>query len=246
MLTYTRRSGDISVDNVYGLTTSDAYHMTIYFSSPMSSPCDLKVNNHGSSHHLTTGQSSITLPVALTAGNNNTITLSTTNPISSVTITPPVGVFYPNTAFAISGSGNASHITCVPGLCAPLGVKIGDLSPNNSASLTIPSSASAVGSRYVELTYINNDVAISTSWGEGRNARNITISVNNQTTRLEVPLSGRSSELYSSMKGWGDSAVLGVLVGGWKEGDNEVVIGNAGGEKGVQSLGADFVGLKVF
>jgi alpha-galactosidase len=221
--------------------------MTIHFSDLMSSPCSLKDNDRQSSHRVTAGHSSTIVPLALTAGNNNTIAVSTTNSITSITITPPNGVFYPNTAFAISGPGNASHITCVPGLCTPLGVKIGDLSPNNSASLTIPASASAnTGSRYVELTYINNDVAISTSWGEGRNARNITISVNNQTTRLEVPLSGRSSELYSSMKGWGDSAVLGVLVGGWKEGDNEVVVGNAGGEKGVQSLGADFVGLKVF
>ncbi|CAD0081630.1 unnamed protein product [Aureobasidium vineae] len=214
--------------------------------APVSSPCNLKVNKQGSSYQISTGQSSVTLPVTLIAGNNNTLAISTTSPIESITITPPNGTFYPNTAFTISGPGNASHITCVPGLCAPLGVKIGDLSPNNSASLTIPASAKAVGSRYVELTYINNDVAISTSWGEGRNARNITISVNNQTTRLEVPLSGRSSELYSAMKGWGDSAVLGVLVDGWKEGDNEVVVGNVGGEKGVQSLGADFVGLKVF
>jgi len=220
--------------------------MTIHFGSPAPTPCDLKVNNRGASHQVDAGQSSITVPVALLAGNNNTLTVSIANPISSITITPPVGKFYPNTAFAISGPGNASHITCVPGLCSPLGVKIGDLSPNNSASLTVPATANVAGSRYVELTYINNDVAISTSWGEGRNARNITISVNNQTTRLEVPLSGRSSELYSSMKGWGDSAVLGLLVRGWKEGDNEVVIGNVGGEKGVQSLGADFVGLKVF
>lgn len=220
--------------------------MTVHFSNPVPSPCDLNVNDRGSSHQVNAGQSSITVPVALVAGNNNTITLSSNNPVSSLTITRPAGTFYPNTAFAISGPGNASHITCALGLCAPLGVKIGDLSPNNSASLTIPAAANATGSRYVELTYINNDVAISTSWGEGRNARNITISVNNQTTRLEVPLSGRSSELYSPMKGWGDSAVLGVLLSGWKEGDNEVVIGNVGGEKGVQSLGADFVGLKVF
>lgn len=220
--------------------------MAIHFSSPVPTSCDLKLNNGVSSHHVNAGQSGITVPVALIAGNNNTLTLSSTSPIASLSITRPAGSFYPNTAFAISGPGNASHITCVPGLCAPLGVKIGDLSPNNTASLTIPAAAGAAGSRYVELTYINNDVAISTSWGEGRNARNITISVNNQTTRLEVPLSGRSSELYSPMKGWGDSAVLGVLLSGWKEGDNEVVIGNEGGGKGVQSLGADFVGLKVF
>lgn len=235
---------------MYALTTSDAYTMTIQFDSPVPLSCDLGVHSkhQRSSHQVAAGQSSITLPVSLVAGNNNTLTISTTNSIASITVTPPTGTFYPNTAFAISGSGNASHITCVPGLCAPLGVKIGDLSPNNSASLTIPASANTTtsGSRYVELTYINNDVAIATSWEDGRNARNITISVNNQTTRLEVPLSGRSSELFSSMKGWGDSAVLGVLVHGWKQGDNEVVVGNVGGETGVQALGADFVGLKVF
>ncbi|THY23498.1 putative alpha-galactosidase D [Aureobasidium pullulans] len=242
------RTGDVNLENVYALTTSDACIMTIHFSSPVPSSCDLGVHSkqQRSSHQVQQGQSSITLPVSLTAGNNNTISISTTNSISSITVTPPTGKFYPNTAFAISGIGNASHITCVPGLCSPLGTKIGDLSPNNSASLNIPVSATTTGSRYVELTYINNDVAIGTSWGEGRNARNITITVNNQTTRLEVPLSGRSSELYSSMKGWGDSAVLGVLVDGWKQGDNEVVIGNLGGVKGVQPLGADFVGLKVF
>ncbi|KAI5268705.1 putative alpha-galactosidase D [Aureobasidium subglaciale] len=244
--TYQIDGGDISIDNVYALTTSDAYSMTIHFSSPVSSAYKVGIDNHGASHVVDVGQSSITLPVHLNAGNNNTLSISTTNPISSITIIPPMGKFYPSTAFAILGSGNASHIACVPGLCAPLGLKIGDLSPNNSAVLTIPASTGSIGSRYVELTYINNDVAISTSWGDGRNARNITISINNHTTRLEVPLSGRSSELCSSVMGWGDSAVLGVLTRGWREGDNEVVIGNVGGGKGAQILGADFAGLKVF
>jgi alpha-galactosidase len=184
------------------------------------------------------------MSISLIAGNNNTITLSTPHPILSIHIAVPSGTFHPSTAFSLVG--NASHVSCSPNLCAPVGAKIGNLNPASSASLNIPATANAVGSRYIEITYINNDVAIATSWGQGRNARNITITVNNQTTRLEVPLSGRSSELYSPMKGWGDSAVLGVLVAGWKQGDNDIVVGNLGGEVGVQSFGADFVGLRVF
>lgn len=50
------------------------------------------------------------------------------------------------------------------------------------------------------------------------------------------------------MKGWGDSASLGLLVEGWGSGDegvDTVTVGNEGGENGVQSYGADFVGLTV-
>lgn len=39
---------------------------------------------------------------------------------------------------------------------------------------------------------------------------------------------------------------MGVLTEGWKNGNNEVVIGNVGGEQGFESYGADFVGLKVY
>lgn len=66
--------------------------------------------------------------------------------------------------------------------------------------------------------------------------------------RLEVPLSGRSSELFSPGLGWEDSATLGVLVGGWGTGSGSdvVVIGNNGGGAGVTSYAADFVGLRVY
>lgn len=100
----------------------------------------------------------------------------------------------------------------------------------------------------MEITYINNDVALSTSWTTGRNARNITVAVNGASAvRLEVPLSGRSSELFSPMDGWGDPATLGVLVDGWAagEGVDRVVVGNVGGDAGVQPYAADFVGLRV-
>lgn len=63
--------------------------------------------------------------------------------------------------------------------------------------------------------------------------------------RIEVPLSGRHSELFGPGLGWWDTATLGLLTSGWKEGLNEVVVGNVGGDEGFQSYGADFVGIRV-
>ena len=75
----------------------------------------------------------------------------------------------------------------------------------------------------------------------------MTVSVNDAPpVRIEVPLSGRHSELFGPGLGWWDSASFGVLTGGWKDGENVVVIGNVGGEEGVQPFGADFVGLRFF
>lgn len=64
--------------------------------------------------------------------------------------------------------------------------------------------------------------------------------------RIEVPLSGRSSELYSVDHGWQDTGVFGVLVEGWAVGGNEVVVGNVDGDEGVQSYGADLVDIGVW
>lgn len=74
----------------------------------------------------------------------------------------------------------------------------------------------------------------------------MTISVNGVINRVEVPLSGRSSELFGVGKGWFDTGVFGTVLGGWKEGGNGVVVGNVGGEGGIVAYGADFVGLEVF
>jgi alpha-galactosidase len=101
--------------------------------------------------------------------------------------------------------------------------------------------------KYLEVDYINNDIAFSTSWTTGTNTRNLTISVNGGApTRIEVPLSGRHSELFGPGQGWWDSASFGVLTSGWKDESNTVVIGNVGGDQGIQSYGADFVGLRVY
>ena len=74
----------------------------------------------------------------------------------------------------------------------------------------------------------------------------MTISVNGEVTRIEVPLSGRSSELFSPGLGWEDTGTFLVLVEGWANGVNEVVVGNEDGAAGLVSDGADFVGLAVY
>lgn len=94
--------------------------------------------------------------------------------------------------------------------------------------------------------FCNNDIAFAAAFTTGTNTRNMTISVNGEVTRIEVPLSGRSSELFSPGLGWQDTGTFGVLASGWVEGINEVVVGNEYGDEGLVSYGADFVGLGVY
>lgn len=122
----------------------------------------------------------------------------------------------------------------------PVGTKIGYIGPGGTAVTTI--SADSAGTKFVEIDYINNEVAFSS----GSNARNITVTVNGGTpTRLEVPLSGRHSELFGPGLGWWDTATLGILTEGWVQGNNHIVIGNDGGA-GYSVYAADFVGLRVY
>jgi alpha-galactosidase len=71
----------------------------------------------------------------------------------------------------------------------------------------------------------------------------MTISVNGVVTRIEVPLSGKSSELFSAGLGWQDTGLFGVLLPGWTTGSNAVVVTNTAG--GLVDYAADFVGLSV-
>ena len=241
--------GSITFENVYGITDSDAYALTIYLVAGSESQHSMTVSTSASSSatnvHMSSGTA--TVKIALRAGNSNTITIKTLAQVSSIELTNPEGTFYPSTAFSVSGT--ASHYKCTPGLCAPVGSKVTNLTQSGSASISVPRNQKTIGSsRYIELTYINNDVALATSWTDGTNSRNITVAVNGAApVRLDVPLSGHSSELFSPMKGWGDPAMLGILVDGFSsgEGKDTIVISNANGEAGVQPYGADFVGLRV-
>lgn len=131
-----------------------------------------------------------------------------------------------------------------------MGYKVGYLNASNKATATIQatvSNSTGTESKYIELDYINNDVAFSGTWEWATNSRNITIAVNGGTpVRLDVPLSGQHSELYSAGLGWWDTATLGILLDGWKDGDNEVVVANAADENVYETWGADFVGLRFY
>ena len=262
----TAHSGRTVLTNIYARTSSAAYTLTLTLLDPSSSPTTLKITSPHFPPKLYTLPASATtfsVPITLLASPNNTLTIHSASSLVSVHVSEPNGTFYPATLFSVSGT--ARHVNCSTNLCQPSGTKTTNLSPRGNASFTLPGSPSsptppalpALPSpisegivKYVELTYTNNDVALDTSWTTGRNARNITLAVNNgPELRIEVPLSGRSSELFSPMRGWGDSAVLGALVSGGGsiggEGD-VVVVGNVGGEEGVESYGADFVGSRVF
>lgn len=227
---------------IYGLTTSDKYSAIISFNSKQTS--SITVNGDA----YTLDGSSITVPLSLNATNNNTLRITSSAIPTLLSITPQNYTFYPSTSFTTSGSSQLA--TCSSGLCQPVGSKIGYLSATGSASLAIPAqyqttSGSAV-SKYVEIYFCNNDIAFSTSWTTGTNTRNMTISVNNVITRVELPLSGRSSELFSPGKGWEDTGIFGVLLDGWTDGSNEVVVGNVYGNQGLVNYAADFVGLGVY
>jgi alpha-galactosidase len=186
----------------------------------------------------------------LAAGSANGITLNSSIPIESIQICSPAGTYYAGPDFSLSGS--ASLTQCGDGYCEPVGSKIGYLNAHNIASITIPASVSSQGtgnisSKYLEIDYINNDIALSTSWGYGSNSRNLTMSLNGgDPVRVEVPLSGRHSELFGPGLGWWDTATLGLLVDGWVDGDNVVVLGNAESTDVSQTYAPDIVGIRVF
>lgn len=132
----------------------------------------------------------------------------------SVTSTSPPRQGHTIPVHRFTPLGSAKPETCDAGFCQPVGSKIGYISPTGNASITIPATvvsgsgdntttAAATASKYLEIDYINNDIAFSTSWTMGSNSRNLTISVNGgPPTRIELPLSGKHSELFGPGRGW--------------------------------------------
>ena len=213
--------------------------MTISFSSAFSTATDITLytstNQKAQTIRVPASSQSVTSTLSLTAGSANKVTINSSVSINSIKIESPTGKYY------ASNTG-----------CAPVGYKIGDITATNTAKATISASipsgiSNSTVSKYIEIDYINNDIAFSTSFSWGSNSRNITFSVNGGTpVRLEVPLSGHSSELFSPGLGWWDTATLGILLDGWKDGDNEVVVANAAATDVSQTWGPDFVGLRFY
>lgn len=240
----------VTFNSIYANTTSANHTLLITFSNTSSAKTSITVQSSSAQQKSTitvpASSKTVSTTVSLAAGSANTIVITSNLPIDSIQVQSPTGTYYPSTAFTLSGS--ATHTQCGSGFCQPVGSKIGYLDSTNAAKITVPATvpANTTSAKYLELDYINNDVAFSSTWGLGANSRNITISLNGGApVRLEVPLSGRHSELFGPGLGWWDTASLGLLVNGWKDGDNEVVVSNAV-TGGFQSWGADFVGFRVF
>ena len=228
---------------IYGETTSSNYTCSITFDQASGGSTELSINNKA--YTLPANAKSLKVPLALDASDINTVSISSPISPTSFSITAPPQSFYPSTSFTVDGT--ATRITCYTGLCKPVGSKIGYISPTGSASLKLSSPTTSIsGPKFVEMYFCNDDIALATSWTTGTNTRNMTISVNGVVSRIEVPLSGRSSELFSPGLGWQDTGLFGVLIDGWVSGSNEVVVGNVYGDEGLVSYGADFVGLGVY
>lgn len=242
--------GSVTYNSIYANTTSASHTLLITFSKTSSAQTSINVQSSSSQQKSTitvpASSKTVSTTISLAAGSANTIVITSSLPIDSIQVKSPTGTYYPSTAFTLSGG--ATHTQCGSGFCQPVGSKIGYLDSTNTAKVTVTATvpSGATSAKYLELDYINNDIAFSTSWGLGANSRNITVSLNGGSpVRLEVPLSGRHSELFGPGLGWWDTASLGVLINGWKDGDNEVVVSNAV-SGGFQSWGADFVGFRVF
>ncbi|KAL3486100.1 glycoside hydrolase superfamily [Aspergillus germanicus] len=232
---------------VYALTSSHGYTLNITFSQP-SPATNISVATSATglpvSISVPSGASSVSALVALNAGSENTITINGASIISSIHLTPPKPAYYSATQNTIL-TGGTSPYTCPDLFCLPTGAKLTNLDVDSTAIFHIASTTS--GSKYLEIDYINNEVAFDSSWGWGANSRNLTIQVNDEEpVRLEVPLSGQHSELFGPGLGWYDSGRLGVLTDGWRVGGNEVVFGNEGGQAGFSSWAPDLVGVGVY
>ncbi|KAL2784626.1 glycoside hydrolase superfamily [Aspergillus keveii] len=204
---------------VYALTSSHGYTLNITFSQP--SPAT----------NISVATSATGLPVSI----------SVPSGASSVSALPAYYSATQNTTL----TGGTSPYTCPDLFCLPTGAKLTNLDADSTAIFHIASTTS--GSKYLEIDYINNEVAFDSSWGWGANSRNLTIQVNDEEpVRLEVPLSGQHSELFGPGLGWYDSGRLGVLTDGWRVGGNEVVFGNEEGQAGFSSWAPDLVGVGVY
>lgn len=202
------------------------------------------ISINGLSYIIPPNLKSSMVSIALRPSADNIITVSSSVPVESLSVGMPHSVFYSSTSF--TPNEFASHKVCHTKHCTPVGSKIGNLSSQGFASLSVDNPFLSAGPKFVEVYFCNNDVALESAWDLGSNTRNMTLAVNGVETRIELPLSGRSSELFSLGNGWEDTGVFGVLVDGWTQGSNSIVIGNAKGDEGLVKWGADFVGLNVF
>ncbi|KAJ5301527.1 hypothetical protein N7508_006390 [Penicillium antarcticum] len=246
-----QKGNELTFDSIYANTTSANHSISIVFSKAATATGSLQVQSSSGSKSIkipvAESAESVTSTISLVSGSSNKITIQSTVSIDSIRIEALSSFYYPCTSFTLSGS--AAFATCDNGFCLPVGSKIGYLDAKSTASATIQATVSTASTvlKYIEVDFINNDIALATSWGFGSNSRNMTITLNGgDPVRLEVPLTGRHSELFGPGLGWWDSSTLGIVIDGWKDGNNAVVIGSEVAGDVSQSYGADFVGLRLY
>ncbi|KAF4628248.1 hypothetical protein G7Y89_g9903 [Cudoniella acicularis] len=118
-------SSTTTFSKVYAKTTSTNYISIVNFTTSVASSTTVTIGSK--TYQLPANSKSLAVPLFLAAGNNNTITIKSSLPLSTLAITNPPSTFYPSTNFTISGT--ATRTTCSTNLCLPVGSKIGYLTP---------------------------------------------------------------------------------------------------------------------
>lgn len=197
--------------------------------------------------------------IALLAASNNFISIISSCMPYSVNITVPKSIFYPSWSFT-PWDPVIALTDCSEGTCFPVSRKItqlGGQGPRN-ASVYIPTPhapdlAGPSTKKFINIYYCNNDIAYTAPFYGTTNTRNITLYLNSNRVQVELPLTGKSSELYSPGLGWYNTGIFGVLLDGWHEnGDmvsdlNFFAVGGSWEPGGwSQPWAAEVVGIEVF
>ncbi|KAH7397159.1 glycoside hydrolase superfamily [Pyrenochaeta sp. MPI-SDFR-AT-0127] len=152
--------------------------------------------------------------------------------LSNIVAATPLksGAYYSAAKASISGS--ARVVSCATGTCLPTGSKIGNI--DSGAKVTFSNvSAKSAGKKVIGVDFINYDYAFETAWGNGDNARNMTVAVNGAAAkRWAFPLSGGD---------WEESGRLLIETDGFLQGSGNIVV--LGGSVGTWA--PDLVGIEV-
>ncbi|CAG8972131.1 hypothetical protein HYALB_00008136 [Hymenoscyphus albidus] len=222
---------EFTFKNVYAKSTSKNLIARVKFE--VESLDDETILMNQATYTLPAGQTELTIPnFPLQAGNNNIVAVDTRLTITELNVYDSTPMLLGADIFEIDAPGTFTQ--CLTGLCLPVGSKIGNLSPTvlGTAGIMSPPGAGP-GPKYANVYFTNNDIAFQSAFDLGTNTRNLTINVNGVITRIEVPLSGKSSELLTEHKGWQDAGLFPVLLEGFQEG-------------GLVQYAADFVGMEVY
>lgn len=167
--------------------------------------------------------------------------------LSGVRLTTPPSKSRGSSYYAASNaklSGQAAVLNCstLPRYCLPTKSKVINLYPGSSILFQgvgasqngEPTSAAGTTTKLVGVDYINYDVALASSWTNGTNTRNLTLSVNgSKAKRWAFPISGGD---------WYETGRLEIELDGFIAGNsNQILLSSEGSYPS-----PDVVGLEVY